>query len=112
MDQRTLARQIGFDTSTIGSVIDRLEARGLMVRNSNPTDRRVRLLSATEEGRALLMAAEPSVLRAQQRMLQPLPEERRALFMEMMAVLVHQNDELARAPSTLGTRAASRLAAD
>ena len=45
IDQRTLARNIGFDTSTIGSVIDRLEARGLMLRNANPTDRRVRLLT-------------------------------------------------------------------
>lgn len=95
VDQRTLARMIGFDTSTIGSVIDRLEARGLMVRNTSPADRRVRLLSVTAEGAALLAAAEPSVLRAQQRMLEPLPQEQRGLFMEMMAVLVRQNDELA-----------------
>lgn len=106
VDQRTLARLIGFDTSTIGSVIDRLQARGLMVRNSSPTDRRVRLLEVTSEGRALLMAAEPSVLRAQQRMLDPLPEGQRAQFMEMMAVLVHRNDEFARAPSALGARGA------
>jgi DNA-binding MarR family transcriptional regulator len=112
MDQRTLARLIGFDTSTIGSVIDRLEARGLMVRNSSPTDRRVRLLSVTQQGRELLMAAEPSVLRAQQRMLEPLPEAQRAQFMAMMAVLVHQNDELARAPSALTARVAGRSAVD
>ena len=42
IDQRTLARTIGFDTSTIGSVIDRLEARALMQRNAHPDDRRVR----------------------------------------------------------------------
>lgn len=110
VDQRTLARLIGFDTSTIGSVIDRLEARGLMLRNSSPTDRRVRLLSVTDQGRALLMAAEPSVLRAQQRMLEPLADDRRALFMEMMAVLVHRNDELARAPSAAASRGAVRSA--
>ncbi|MDH0850353.1 MULTISPECIES: MarR family winged helix-turn-helix transcriptional regulator [Delftia] len=109
VDQRTLARMIGFDTSTIGSVIDRLEARSLMVRNTSPADRRVRLLSVTAEGAALLAAAEPSVLRAQQRMLEPLPQEQRGLFMDMMAVLVRQNDELARAPSTLAAR---RAAAD
>ena len=50
IDQRTLARNIGFDTSTIGSVIDRLEARGLMARNASPADRSVRLLSLTEAG--------------------------------------------------------------
>ena len=44
VDQRTLARSIGLDTSTTAGVIDRLEARGLMLRNASPDDRRVRLL--------------------------------------------------------------------
>ena len=34
IDQRSLARTIGFDTSTIGGVIDRLEARGLVQRHT------------------------------------------------------------------------------
>src|SRR4249920_1067607 len=41
IDQRTLARSIGFDTSTTASVIDRLEARGWMLRSPSPTDKRV-----------------------------------------------------------------------
>ncbi len=98
-DQRTLARLIGFDTSTIGSVIDRLEARGLMTRSSKPEDRRVRLLHVTPEGRALLEAAEPAVLRAQQRMLDPLPPTQRAQFMALLATVVDANDERGRAPS-------------
>lgn len=108
IDQRTLARNIGFDTSTIGSVIDRLEARGLMARNASPADRRVRLLSLTEEGRSLLVAAEPSVLRAQRRMLEPLPDDKRAQFMEMLSLLIHENDEFARAPSAVAQRSAER----
>ena len=108
IDQRTLARNIGFDTSTIGSVIDRLEARGLMARNASPADRRVRLLSLTEEGRGLLVAAEPSVLRAQRRMLEPLPDDKRAQFMEMLSLLIHENDEFARAPSAVAQRSAER----
>ena len=35
IDQRSLARTIGFDTSTIGGVIDRLEARGLVQRSAS-----------------------------------------------------------------------------
>ena len=106
IDQRTLAQQVGFDKATIGGVIDRLEARGLIARSSSPTDRRVRLLAVTDAGRELLQAAEPAVLRAQRRMLDPLPEERRAQFMELMAFLIHENDEHARAPSELAGRAA------
>src|SRR3954471_24830904 len=50
IDQKTLANTIGYDTSTIGGVIDRLEARGLVARNVSPTDRRVRLVTPTAKG--------------------------------------------------------------
>lgn len=99
VDQRTLARSIGFDTSTIAGVIDRLEARGLMLRSTSAEDRRVRLLSLTADGQALLAAITPDMLRAQQRMLEPLPKAQRAEFMRMLRVLVTANNELSRAPS-------------
>lgn len=102
LDQRTLARTIGFDTSTIGSVIDRLEARDLVQRNASPTDRRVRLLTLTRSGEGLLEQVQPGMLRAQQRMLEPLPEAQRGLFMEMLRTLVEGNNELSRAPSLPG----------
>jgi len=98
-DQRTLASMVGFDTSTIGGVIDRLEARGLIVRSASPNDRRVRLLTLTAAGRALLEAAVPAMLQAQERILQPLPKKDRAEFMRMLQVLVAANNELSRAPS-------------
>ena len=88
MDQRTLARTIGFDTSTIAGVIDRLEARGLMQRNASAQDRRVRLLTLTAAGVALLAALGPAMLQAQQRILSPLPEAERGEFMRMLAVLI------------------------
>ncbi|GAB1435846.1 MarR family transcriptional regulator [Sphaerotilus sulfidivorans] len=88
MDQRTLARTIGFDTSTIAGVIDRLEARGLMQRNASAQDRRVRLLTLTAAGVALLAALVPAMLQAQQRILSPLPEAERGEFMRMLAVLI------------------------
>lgn len=101
IDQRTLARTIGFDTSTIGSVIDRLEARGLMQRNTHPEDRRVRLLTITPGGQQLLQEADPSVMRAQERMLQPLTPEQRPIFMNMLRTLVQSNNALSRAPGEL-----------
>ena len=99
LDQRTLARTIGLDTSTIGGVVDRLEARGLLLRNASPDDRRVRLLTLTAAGRELLAATVPSMLRAQERMLDPLPKRERAEFLRMLRVLVTANNELSRAPS-------------
>ena len=99
IDQRTLARTIGLDTSTIAGVLDRLESRGLLARSASPDDRRVRLLTLTVDGRALLADLLPDMLRAQQRMLDPLPKGERAEFMRMLQALVTSNNELSRAPS-------------
>ncbi len=99
LDQRTLARSIGFDTSTIAGVIDRLERRSLIARNASPDDRRVRLLALTPEGEALLDAVMPAMRAAQERILAPLPSADRARFMDMMKTLVQANNALSRAPS-------------
>lgn len=99
IDQRTLARTIGFDTSTIGGVVDRLERRGLMRRNASPDDRRVRLLTVTLEAETLLTAIVPRMLRAQERILAPLPPADRPRFMQMLDVLVAGNNAASRAPS-------------
>jgi DNA-binding MarR family transcriptional regulator len=99
LDQRTLASTIGFDTSTIGGVIDRLERRGLIARQASPTDRRVRLLHVTPAGAALLEDLIPGMLKAQQRMLSPLPASQRAGFMAMLKTVVEANNDLSRAPS-------------
>ena len=99
IDQRTLAGAIGLDTSTIAGVIDRLEARGLMQRSASPDDRRVRLLGLTRAGQELLAEIEPGMLKAQERILAPLPRAERAEFMRMLRALVTANNELSRAPS-------------
>jgi MarR family transcriptional regulator, lower aerobic nicotinate degradation pathway regulator len=102
VDQRTLAGTIGQDTSTTGGVLDRLEARGLLQRSPSADDRRVRLLTLTASGQALLAQAIPSMQRAQERMLQPLPKRERVEFMRMLQTLVNANNEFSRAPSDGG----------
>lgn len=99
IDQRSVARSIGFDTSTIGEVIDRLEKRGLLKRNADPNDRRVRLLTMTAEGEGLLADITPSVLRVQELILDPLPQAERAEFVRMLKQLVFANNSLSRAPT-------------
>lgn len=99
VDQRTLARTIGFDTSTIASVIDRLESRGLVLRSASAADKRVRLLTLTRDGRSLLAEVVPAMLKAQERMLDPLPRADRKEFMRMLRVLVSTNNDMSRAPS-------------
>lgn len=99
VDQRTLARSVGLDTSTVAGVIDRLESRGLMQRSASPDDRRVWLLNLSAAGQALLDAIEPDMLKAQDRILAPLPKAERSEFMHILRTLVATNNELSRAPS-------------
>ena len=99
MDQRRLAATIGFDISTIGGVIDRLEARGLNARQASPNDRRVRLLHATVAGAALLNDVVPAMLRAQECIAAPLPVADRAQFLAMLKTVVDVSNGLSRAPS-------------
>ncbi|CAN5369357.1 MarR family transcriptional regulator [soil metagenome] len=102
IDQRTLARTIGLDTSTIAGVIDRLESRGLLVRSASPEDRRVRQLTLTDTARQLLADIAPSMLKAQQLILAPLSLREQAEFTRMLRQLVTANNDLSRAPSDAG----------
>ena len=99
IDQKSLANNIGFDTSTIAGVIDRLESRGLVLRNVSPNDRRVRLITPTESGRKTLEAVVPRMLKSQERLLQPLSAAEKKEFMRLMKILVDANAELSNTPA-------------
>jgi DNA-binding MarR family transcriptional regulator len=51
--QRELAESLHFDASNVTDIVDRLEARGLVVRTVDPHDRRVRRIVRTPEGELL-----------------------------------------------------------
>ena len=99
IDQKTLAATIAYDTSTIAGVIDRLEARGLLARQVSPTDRRAKLLTPTAEGIQTLAAVVPRMLRAQDRLLEPLAAADRKEFMRMMREVIEANAELSTIPA-------------
>src|SRR5580692_11363092 len=71
IDATRLSAVIAFDRSTLGNVIERLQAKELIERNPSPGDKRVKLLTLSKSGAAVLRAIMPLVDRAQQRMLQP-----------------------------------------
>jgi DNA-binding MarR family transcriptional regulator len=99
IDQKTLANTIGYDAATIGGVIDRLEARGLVVRTVAPNDRRARQITPTKEGLRILEAVTPRVLRSQERFLEPLTKSDRKEFMRLLKVLIDANAELSNIPA-------------
>src|SRR5512140_3412008 len=81
IDATRLSAVIAFDRSTLGSVIERLQAKGFVERKPAPEDKRIKLLYLTKPGAAILREIIPAVERAQARMLEPLkPAERKALM--------------------------------
>ncbi|MET9508879.1 MarR family transcriptional regulator [Streptomyces flavidovirens] len=51
MPMRRIARKLKCEPSNVTGIVDRLEARGLVERQPDPADRRVKLAAVTEDGR-------------------------------------------------------------
>src|SRR6516165_12090550 len=98
IDATRLSAVIAFDRSTLGNVIERLEAKRYVERRPARGDRRVKLLYLTRSGATLLRNIMPSVDRAQARMLQPLKSADRKVLMALLSQLVNLNNEASRVP--------------
>jgi MarR family transcriptional regulator, lower aerobic nicotinate degradation pathway regulator len=98
IDATRLSAVIAFDRSTLGNVIERLEAKDYIERRPAREDKRVKLLYLTKSGATLLRDIMPSIDRAQARMLQPLKPADRKTLMALLTQLVDLNNEASRVP--------------
>jgi DNA-binding MarR family transcriptional regulator len=101
IDATRLSAQIAFDRSTLGNVLERLEARGFVERYPSPDDKRVKLLRLTPQGRAVIRRAEEAVRRTQDRILAPLEPADRRVLLELLAQIVTVNNDASRVPQQL-----------
>ncbi|BEL05095.1 MarR family transcriptional regulator [Actinoplanes sichuanensis] len=86
--QNALADAIGADKTRIIRILDDLAARGLIERRPDPTDRRVRLLSITAEGRRLRDATQTAIQAAENDLLDRLTPTERETFLTILQKLV------------------------
>jgi DNA-binding MarR family transcriptional regulator len=63
MPQHEAALQLGYDPSNITALADVLEAKGLLERRLDPSDRRVKTLARTTEGERLVRELDESLSR-------------------------------------------------
>ena len=98
IDATRLSAVIAFDRSTLGDVIERLEAKAYIKRKPSREDKRVKLVYLTESGAALLGDILPAVDRAQARILEPLKPADRQTLMALLTQLVDLNNEASRVP--------------
>ena len=92
VDATRLSTLIAFDRSTLGDVLERLEARGWIARNASAHDKRVKLLRLSPSGRDALKDVEPKVRRVQRRLLEPLAPNDRIALMRILAQLVQLHE--------------------
>lgn len=98
VDATRLSSLIAFDRSTLGDVLERLEAKGLLRRKSAATDKRAKLLYLTAVGLRLLDQVEPAVLRVQERLLQPLNKIDRNTVLRLLTSLTEVHNDKTSAP--------------
>ena len=89
LSQQELGGRMRVDRSTIVSIVDDLEAGGLVERGRNPNDRRAYALAATVAGRAWQRKTEKRIRELEDELLAPLSAgERRELVSLMQRVLL------------------------
>jgi DNA-binding MarR family transcriptional regulator len=85
IDATRLSQVIYFDRSTIGDVLDRMESKGWIVRESTATDRRIKLLTLSPAGRKILEQVEPGIRRVQERLVAPLTTTEARILVRLLA---------------------------
>jgi DNA-binding MarR family transcriptional regulator len=120
VDQKMAAELASLDKSTIAGVVARLEKKGWLTRSTHPDDARRRLLVLTDRAHADLPALTDAARKVQRQLLEPLPDERRDYFIELLQVVafgsrggvlspapIHRTDvlEMASTPGYLIRRA-------
>ncbi|MFD4527395.1 MarR family winged helix-turn-helix transcriptional regulator [Streptomyces sp. NPDC058470] len=88
LPMRRLAQKLKCEPSNVTGIVDRLEVRGLVERRPDPSDRRVKLAAATEEGLRVARSLRESLRFAREPLAGLSREERvslRGLLQRMLA---------------------------
>jgi DNA-binding MarR family transcriptional regulator len=85
--QLALATDLGLDKTTLTSLLDRLEAEALVVRNLDPHDRRARIPEITETGRRVHAAVVDARNRTEAEVLHPFSANEQRLLRALLTRL-------------------------
>ena len=99
LTQRALAELISSDPNTIASLLERMEANGLIGRSKHAKDRRAHAIRLLPRGRATYKDVRAVAIGLQSEILSVLPEDQRAPFLEHLALVAdacHQAAEKTR----------------
>lgn len=87
INQTDLVRMSGIDRSTLTEILRRLIDRGLISRRRVKSDQRTNALTITEAGVVMLDGAFDAMIRAQERIMEPVPESQREQALVLLGLL-------------------------
>lgn len=96
IDQIALAGEIGVDRTTVSSVLLRLESRGIVRREVDPDNRRLKRGYLTPPGKAMLLDMQRAIDAAHAELVAPLRPGDRKRFLAQLVLLVQANNEQGR----------------
>ncbi|BCJ62697.1 MarR family winged helix-turn-helix transcriptional regulator [Micromonospora endophytica] len=83
-NQGAIAEELGIDRTVLTYLIDDLERDGLLVRRPDPADRRSRLVTLTDAGRAATQRRRETLRTVESRLLQPLTPQQAATVRDLL----------------------------
>lgn len=96
IDQSSLADIASIDKTSIGRLVDQLEAMNLVERRANGKDRRIWMLRATPRGQEVWRCVGPKTIVAQNQLFSCLTAKERASFIDLFRRVVAANEGLVR----------------
>lgn len=97
INQKTLGEIAALDKSTAADIVLRLQRRGSIVRQKDPTDGRGRVLTLSDAARDEIETLAPRVRAVQESLLEPLPATQRSTFVSALANVAFVGDVPPRA---------------
>jgi DNA-binding MarR family transcriptional regulator len=85
--QRRLADLMASDPNTVTSVLNRMEASGLIERRQHHTDRRAKLVQIKPKGRRVYEQGRQVAVELQSQVMQVLPKAKRQQFLEQLEIV-------------------------
>ena len=85
--QRELSEMCEIDKTSMVTIVDALEARGLLRRNRSATDRRAWNIVLTDDGQELVDLVRPVVDHVESKVLEVIPADERDAFLSGLAKL-------------------------
>jgi len=93
LTQVELAKALGLDKTTLMSQLDRLERIGLVVRHSDPRDRRARIPEITEAGITLRAKVASAASRVEAAALDGFRQDQVQLFRQMLLGIIGDSED-------------------